>query len=90
MLVVDIHLFLADQTRFEMMHRLEWISTFEGGNYSLLSMVQEFEKIKTKCREHPPVLAESNPGYSTYTQLTVGDKEVFIRRMLQEALEIFK
>jgi hypothetical protein len=90
MLVVDIHLFLADQTRFEMMQRLKWIGTFEGGKYSLLSMVQEFEKIRTKCREHPPALADSNPEYSTYTQLTPGDKEVFIRRMLQEALEAFK
>ncbi len=90
MMVVDIHLFLADQMRFEMMRRLEWIRTFEGGKYSLLNMIQEFEKIKTRCREQPPLLAESNPAYTTYTQLTFGDKEVFIRRMLQEALDAFK
>jgi len=69
---------------------LEWIRTFEGGKYSLLDMVLEFEKVKTKCREHPPVLAESNSDYATYAQLTIGDKEVFIRRMLQEALDAFK
>ncbi len=90
MKVVDIHLFLADQIRFEMMRRLEWIKTFEGGKYTLLEMVQEFEKVKKKCFEHPPDLVESNPDYATYTQLTIGDKEVFIRRMLQEALEAFK
>ena len=90
LMVVDIHLFLADQMRFEMMRRLEWIRTFEGGKYSLLNLVQEFEKVKTKCREHPPILAESNPDYAAYTQLTIGDKEVFIRRMLQEALDAFK
>ena len=90
MLVVDIHLFLADQIRFEMMRRLEWIKTFEGGRYSLLNMVRDFEKVKTKCRDHPPVLAESNPDYEAYIELTVGDKEVFIRRMLQEALDAFK
>lgn len=90
MIVVDIHLFLADQMRFEMMRRLGWIRTFEGGKYSLLNMVQDFEKIKTKCRQHPPLLVESNPAYTTYTQLTIGDKEVFIRRMLQEALDAFK
>ena len=90
MMVVDIHLFVADQMRFEMMRRLEWIRTFEGGKYSLLDMVQEFEKVKTRCRKHPPVLAESNPDYTTYAQLTIGDKEVFIRRMLQEALDAFK
>ena len=90
MIVVDIHLFLADQMRFEMMRRLGWIRTFEGGKYSLLKMVQDFEKVKTKCRQHPPLLVESNPAYTTYTQLTIGDKEVFIRRMLQEALDAFK
>ena len=90
MLIVDIHLFLADQMRFEMMRRLEWIRTYAGGEYSLVNMILKFEKVKIKCREYPPDLAESNPDYATYTQLTVGDKEVFIRRMLQEALESFK
>ncbi len=90
MRVVDIHLFLADQMRFEMMRRLKWIRTFEGEKYCLLDMVQEFEKLKTKCREFPPVLAESNPDYAAYKQLTIVDKEVFIRRMLQQALDAFK
>ena len=90
MMVVDIHLFLADQMRFEMMRRLEWIRSFEGGQYSLLDMVQEFEKVKTKCRQHPPNLSKSNSDYATYTELTSGDKDVFIRRMLQEALDAFK
>jgi hypothetical protein len=90
MLIVDIHLFLADQMRFEMMRRLEWIRTYAGGEYSLVNMMLKFEEVKIKCREYPPDLAESNPDYATYTQLTVGDKEVFIRRMLQEALESFK
>jgi hypothetical protein len=90
MRVVDVHLFLADQLRFEMMRRLEWILSFEGGNYSLLEMVQEFDDIKDRCRQYPPTLAPSNMNYAEYTQLTDGDKEVFIRRMLQEALDTFK
>jgi len=90
MRVVDIHLFLADQFRFEMIRRLDWILSFAGSNYSLLEMVQEFDTIKNKCRQRPPELARSNSNYSEYTQLTDGDKEVFIRRMLQEALDTFK
>jgi hypothetical protein len=90
MRVVDIHLFLADRLRFEMMRRLEWILSFEGVNYSLLEMVQEFEKIKNKCRKRPPDLARSNSTYSEYTPLTDGETEVFIRRLLQEALDAFK
>jgi hypothetical protein len=89
MKVVDIHLFLADQVRFEMMWRLEWIKAFEGRKFGLIELVQNFKHITTKCRENPPELAESNPDYHTYTGLTHGDKEVFIRRMLQKALEAF-
>jgi hypothetical protein len=90
MRVVDIHLFLADQLRLEMMRRLGWVRSYGGRDYSLLEMVQEFDTIKNKCREHPPDLARSNTNYSEYAHLTDGDKEVFIRRMLQEALDSFK
>ena len=90
MRVVDIHLFLADQFRFEMMRRLDWILSFEGSSYSLMEMVQQFDTIKNKCQERPPELARSNSNYAEYTQLTDGDREVFIRRMLQAALDAFK
>jgi len=90
MRVVDIHLFLADQLRFEMIRRLDWIRSYGGRDYSLLEMVQEFDTIKNKCRERPPDLARSNTNYTEYSHLTDGDKEVFIRRLLQEALDSFK
>jgi len=90
MRVVDLHLFLADQVRFEMMRRLEWIRNFEGARYTILEMVQKFERVKEDCMANPPELSVSNPGYAEYIQLTAGDKEVFIRRMLQDALDAFK
>jgi len=90
MLVVDIHLFLADQIRFEMMWRLEWIKAFEGKKFSLIELVKDFENIRTKCREKPPELKELNPEYHAYIRLTQGDKEVLIRQMLQKALNTFK
>ena len=90
MLVVDLHLFLADQVRFEMMRRLKWITGFEGRKYSILMMVQEYNRVKENCRANPPELARSNSDYAGYHQLTTGDKEVFIRRMLQEALDAFE
>jgi hypothetical protein len=88
--VVDIHLFLADQVRFEMMWRLKWIKAFVTREFSLIELVRNYKHIKTACRENPPELAESNPDYHAYTKLTYGDKEVFIRQMLQKALEAFR
>ncbi len=90
MRVVDIHLFLSDQVRFEMMRRLKWITGFEGVRFSILEMVEKFETVKKICRANPPMMSESNSKYAEYNELTAGDKEVFIRRMLQEALEAFK
>jgi len=53
-------------------------------------MVQQFETVKQQARQAPPELDESHPEYEAYRQLTAGDKEVFIRRMLREAIEAFK
>ena len=89
MRVVDLHLFLADQVRFEMMRRLKWITDFEGKKYSILEMVQAYDKVKENCRLNPPQLSASDANYAEYNKLTTGDKEVFIRRMLQKALEDF-
>ena len=90
MQVVDIHLFLADQMRFEMMRRLKWLESLPALNNSLVEMVQDFERMKTKCREKPPGLASTHPGAEAYRKLDIRDKEVFIRQMLREALEKFE
>jgi hypothetical protein len=90
MKVVDIHLFLADQMRFEMMRRLEWLDNLPCGRYSLTQMILTFKELKTVCRENLPTLAPSHPGYEDYIKLIARDKEVFIRQMLREALERFQ
>ena len=90
MRVVDLHLFFADQVRFEMMRRLKWITGFEGIKYSILEIVQKFDTVRKIFRAKPPMLSASNSNFAEYNELTPADKEVFIRRMLQEALEAFK
>ena len=90
MQVVDIHLFLADQMRFEMMRRLKWLEALPCQNDSIVRMVHGFERVKTKCRENPPNLAPSHPGHEAYQKLEIRDKEVFIRQMLREALDEFQ
>lgn len=90
MMVVDIHLFLADQVRFEMMRRLGWLTGFPGKKYTLLEMVRAFDEIKTESKQKLPALSASHPKYSKYAQLTNADKQVFIRRKLLKALEAFR
>jgi hypothetical protein len=90
MRVVDIHLFLADQMRFEMMRRLKWLDTLPCQKTRIIEMVQDFDEVKTVCRDNSPGLAPSHPGYGSYQKLAARDKEVFIRQILREALEKFQ
>ena len=90
MMVMDIHLFLGDQVRFEMLQRLNWLTSYPCIQYSLLEMVQGFDKVKVACTEKSPKLAESHPDFAAYNKLGGGDKEVFIRRMLPQALKTYQ
>ncbi len=90
MQVVDIHLFLADQTRFEVMRQLKWLVNLPCKKHDLVKMVQNFDTIKAACKAKPPELSASHPDYGSYQSVTNGDKEVFIRRMLRDALETFE
>jgi hypothetical protein len=76
--------------RFEMMRRLKWLEALPCQNDSFVKMVQDFERVKTTCREKPPELSSSHPGHVAYQKLATKDKEVFIRQMLREALEEFQ
>jgi len=89
MKVVDIHLLLADHVRFELMRRIGWLRNLPCSRYRLIDMIQQFGTVKQETRQAPPELDESHPEYEAYLQLAAGDKEVFIRRMLREAIEAF-
>ena len=88
--IMDIHLFLADQIRFEMLHRLEWLDNLPCAQHPLLDMVQHFDQIKIACKDKHPELASTHHDFETYSKLTRGDKNIYIRRMFREALSSFK
>jgi hypothetical protein len=88
--VLDIHLFVLDQIRFEMMFRLGWLDNFIGNRFPLFEMVIEFQRIKQACQKRLPQLAKGHRDYEAYCLLIDRDKQVFIRRMLPLALETFK
>lgn len=90
MRVVDMHLFMADQVRFEMMRRLGWLTSIPCGSYSIMEIVDRFDEIRTMCRETPPELAETHEGYGDYIKLHPRDGESFVRRLLADALDQFK
>ncbi len=90
MRVIDIHLFLADQVRFEMMKRLGWVETFAGEGRPLIEFILAFERMRTICMNQPPTLSALHPRYPEYCNLVKYDRQVFIRRLLPEALDQFQ
>jgi hypothetical protein len=89
MLVVDTHLFLADQVRFEMMRRLGWVAHYVTQNLPLASLVLDFKRLKAETLERPPQLSASHPKSYGFQSLSSREKHVLIRRLLPEALEAF-
>lgn len=89
MQVIDIHLFLSDQIRFEMMHRLGWLADLTAAHHPIADMVTKFDAMKLLCRQHPPVLAPTHPQYDAYISSVARDQQVLIRRLLPSALEAF-
>lgn len=88
--VMEIHLFLSDLFRFEMMHRLGWIDPLTCAKSSLIDLVEHFERYRNIFRENPPQLSPTYPDYAAYQSLHERDREGFVRRLLPGALDIFQ
>lgn len=88
--VVEVHLFLADQTRFEMMCRLGWVAEFFCQNDTILELIRNVDNLKLQSRDKPPQLSKSHAGYPDFKELTARDQEAFVRRLLPDAIESFR
>ena len=88
--VVDIHLFLADQVRFELMTRLGWLERYPGQLYSLMMLVFNHLTIKADPQKHALALSRTFPEYQAYDVLPSREQESFVRRLLPKALEAFR
>lgn len=90
MRVVDTHLFLADNIRFELMRRLNWLGGIATQDEPLIALVQETEAIKARYQGQIPELSPTHPEYNNYRSQIPRDREALIRRLLPSALEAFK
>jgi len=90
LMVIDIHLFLVDQVRFECMHRLGWVESFPGERYPIIYMVLNYKRLQEEFSSVTPQLARNQPDYIQFQQLSPMEQENFIRRMIPRALIEFK
>ena len=88
--VVDLHLFLADHVRYELMRRLGWVVRYTGQRFPLTELIERIDQLKLQTRQDPPGLSETHPDFAHFTALDDPDKESFVRRLLPQALEEFR
>ncbi|KPJ77703.1 MAG: hypothetical protein AMJ54_06890 [Deltaproteobacteria bacterium SG8_13] len=88
--IVDLHLFLADQVRYELMRRLGWVKEFAVQKLAFMELIERIDQLKLHNRQDPPKLAETHPDFAHFSELNDLDKESFVRRLLPQALEEFR
>jgi len=84
--LMDIHLYLLDKVRFEMMLRLGWIDNYDSREKAILDLILEFDKSMIGSFDAPPQLCKNHPQFEDYQNLINREKELFIRKLFVNAL----
>ncbi|MCP4749772.1 MAG: hypothetical protein GY866_02675 [Proteobacteria bacterium] len=88
--VMDIHLYLTDRVRFEVMRRLGWLASYPGESCSLVELVLTFHDRQYEAFENPPLLSADHPDHEKFQSLIDREKGVFVRKLLTNALQTFQ
>jgi hypothetical protein len=88
--VVDMHLFICDQIRFEMMYRLGWLEHIPVRHVPIFTLIKDWAYAQRLSRQHPPQLSRDHPDFHVYGKLIERDRQVYIRRQMPAALEAYK
>ena len=87
--LMDIHLYLVDKIRFEIMRRLDWIESYPGSGATIIDLIIEYEKTRYDHFKTPPQLSKSHKSYDDFINLTDREKETFVRRFFLDAMVVF-
>jgi len=90
MTVIDRHLFLLDQIRFECMKRLGWLELYPGEDFTLVKLITEFDKIGPLLQAKSPMLNRNHIAYDQYSRMHHLEKETYVRMLIPKALEEIK
>ena len=85
--VIDQHLFLLDQIRFECMKRLGWLDSYPGEEFSIVELITDFDKLRPGLHAKIPILNTHHPAYDEYTKINTFERESLVRKLMPEALE---
>ena len=88
--VMDTSLFLLDQLRFEVMRRLGWVDPSPFCLVPLLDLVERFSAVYSEMKNQTPGLLKSHPRYFEYQEVFEGDRAVFVRKLIPDAIQAFQ
>ena len=85
--VIDSHLLLADQFRFEALRRLGWVKSYPGQNIALVRLT--LDPLSVITYGEPLELSPDHPDYPEFKLRRDTDGQVVIRRLIPEATRLF-
>ncbi len=89
MRLLELSLFLIDVVRFECMARLDWIEPQRVRELPLVEILSK-EPSELKQLTGPHRLRQDHPHFHKFEALPLMEKETFVRRMIPQALELFR
>lgn len=87
---LDAFLFLADQVRWELMHRLGWLADGPAQKYPILELASRNRAIQAEFGLQPPPLSEDYPGFERVRRRLKMEPEAVVRSLIPQALAVFK
>jgi hypothetical protein len=87
---LDAFLFMADQIRFELMRRLEWVQGTLGEQHSLIQMALDPEEVQFGCECITPSISPHCHRYRQLQKQISIEPEAAVRSLIPEALHTFR
>jgi hypothetical protein len=88
--LLDVHLFITDQLRFECMRRLGWIENILQKGKPIIEQVLDAAKPQPAVILETPRPNRKHPAYREYLKATSFDRGALIRRHIPDAIRQFK
>lgn len=88
--LLDVHLFIMDQVRFECMRRLGWVENILQEDKPIIEQVLDAAKLQLAGMLATPRPDRKHPAYREYFKANNFDRGALIRRYIPDAIRQFK
>jgi hypothetical protein len=90
LIINNIAFFLQEQIYFEIMRRLEWIDDYVCGRYSLVALVENYNKQNEAFGRAIPMLSQTDPEFTEYIKFPPELQNKYLKRRFPKAYKSFE